>query len=212
MINNLENSILINGINHDLKSLEEIAWKKLVNGSVKKKNGFRTMCLGTTSKNNDTSLRIVINRKVDEMNKIIYFYSDNRSRKFQDLLRDNRLSLLFYDARQKTQIMVKAYATFHTNDLIASDKWKTTSPQARLGYMTIEPPNTKSSAPTLGYEQKFSKIKPTEFESDSYQKNFSVIACNVCELEFLYLDFLGNRKANFYYKNGIFEDSFWTVP
>ena len=207
-----ENEIIINKINYNLKSLEELAWKKLVNGSVKKKNGFRTMCVGTSSKNSEASIRIVINRKVDESKKTIYFHTDNRSRKYQDLQVDNRISLLFYDARQRVQIMVKAHATLHNNDALSSDRWKATSPQARLGYMTIEPPNTKSDIPTLGYDKRFSEIKPTDIESDPYQKNFTVISCQVYELEFLYLDYLGNRKANFYYKNGVLDNFFWAVP
>jgi pyridoxamine 5'-phosphate oxidase len=206
------NSIKINDIYHNLTSLEELTWKKLVNGSVKKKNGFRTMCVGTINENNESALRIVINRKVDESQKTIYFYTDNRSRKFQDLEQDNRISLLFYDARQRIQIMVKAHTILHTADLLAIDRWKVTSPHARLGYMTIEPPNTKSDLPTLGYNEQYSEIKPTEIESDPFQKNFSVVECKVYELEFLYLDYLGNRKANFYYKNGLLNDCFWTVP
>ncbi len=212
MNNPLKNSIIINDIHHNLVGIEELAWKKLLNGSIKKKNGFRTMCVGTINENSEASIRMVINRKVDESKKTIYFHTDNRSRKFQDLDRDNRLSLLFYDARQRIQIMVKAHTIFHTNDSLAIDRWKATSPQARLGYMTIDAPNTKSDAPTLGYDTKYSEIKPNEIESDPYQKNFTVIACQVYELEFLYLDFLGNRKANFYYENGVLSTSFWAVP
>jgi pyridoxamine 5'-phosphate oxidase len=208
----LDNSIIINDVQYNLTSLEALAWKKLVNGSIKKKNGFRTMCVGTINENSEASIRMVINRKVEESKKTIYFHTDNRSRKFQDLERDNRLSLLFYDARQRIQIVVKAHTIFHTNDSLAVDRWKATSPQARLGYMTIDAPNTKSEMPTLGYDNQFSEIKPTELQSDPYQKNFTVIACQVYELEFLYLDFLGNRKANFFYEKGILSDSFWTVP
>ena len=62
MNNQLENSIKIGDINHDLASIEQLAWKKLVNGSVKKKNGFRTICIGTISATNDAALRVVINR------------------------------------------------------------------------------------------------------------------------------------------------------
>jgi pyridoxine/pyridoxamine 5'-phosphate oxidase len=149
---------------------------------------------------------------VDETKKIIYFYTDNRSRKFYDLQKDNRISLLFYDARQKVQIVVKAHTTMHTDNLLTNDRWKATSAQARLGYMTILPPNTKSIATTLGYENRFSDVKPTDAESNLYENNFSVIACEIYELEFLYLDFLGNRKANFYYKNGALTDFFWVVP
>ena len=87
-----------------------MAWKKILNGSVKKKNGFRTMCVGTIGENKDASLRIVINRKVNEVEKTIYFHTDNRSRKYEDLKKDNKISILFYDARQRVQIVVKAHA------------------------------------------------------------------------------------------------------
>ena len=204
--------ITINEVKFDLQSLEGLAWKKLLNGSIKKKNGFRTMCVGTIDENNAAALRIVVNRKVDEVQKTIFFHTDNRSRKFYELLKDNRISLLFYDARQRVQIVVKAYATIHSNNALANDRWKATSPQARLGYMTNEPPNTKSDQPTLGYEQHFSITKPTDDESNPFEKNFSVVACTVYELEFLYLDFLGNRKANFYYENNVLVHGHWAVP
>ena len=207
-----EDYITINDTNYNLQGIDSLAWKKLVNGSVKKKNGFRTMCVGTIDEKNTAALRIVVNRKVDESNKTIYFHTDNRSRKFSDLELDNRISLLFYDARQKVQIVVKAFATLHTNNAVANDRWKATSAQARLGYMTTQPPNTKSDQPTLGYEERFASIKPLDEESNPFEKNFTVVACTVYELEFLYLDFHGNRKANFYYENGVLENSFWTVP
>ncbi|WP_165929961.1 pyridoxamine 5'-phosphate oxidase family protein [Flavobacterium caseinilyticum] len=212
MNNSQHDHITINDTSYTLLDVESLAWKKLVNGSVKKKNGFRTMCVGTISEKKTAALRIVVNRKVDEIQKIIYFNTDNRSRKFYDLQKDNQISLLFYDARQRVQIVVKAYATLHTNDVLKLDRWKATSPQARLGYMTLEPPNTKSEKPTLGYEERFSTIKPTDSESDVFQENFAVVACVVYELEFLYLDFTGNRKANFYYENNVLKDGFWTVP
>ena len=206
------NFITINATNYNLQGIEALAWKKLVNGSVKKKNGFRTMCVGTVDGNNSAALRIVVNRKVDEAHKIIYFHTDNRSRKCSDLQKDNRISLLFYDARQRVQIVVKVTAAIHTNDAIAHERWKATSPQARLGYMTLEAPNTKSEQPTLGYEERFAITKPLDAETDPFEKNFSVVACTVYELEFLYLDFTGNRKANFFYENSALKDSFWAVP
>ena len=212
MNNPHQDCITINDTPYTLTDLETLAWKKLINGSVKKKNGFRTMCVGTIGENNTAALRIVVNRKVDEEQKTIFFHTDNRSRKYDDLLKDNRISLLFYDARQRVQIVVKALAILHTNDTLTVDRWKATSPQARLGYMTNEPPNTKSDIPTLGYIEQFSLLKPTNTESDLFQENFSVVACTVYELEFLYLDFSGNRKANFFYENKVLKDCFWAVP
>jgi general stress protein 26 len=51
------------------------------------------MCVGTIDENT-AALRIVVNRKVDESNKTIYFHTDNRSRKFSDLEQDNRISFV----------------------------------------------------------------------------------------------------------------------
>jgi general stress protein 26 len=59
------------------------------------------MCVGTIDEKKHCRTTNVVNRKVDESNKTIYFHTDNRSRKFSDLEQDNRISLLFYDARQK---------------------------------------------------------------------------------------------------------------
>lgn len=208
----LETSVKINDTYYTLIELEQLAWKKLVNGSVKKKNGFRTMSVGTIAYDGTVSQRTVINRKVDEEKKVILFHTDNRSRKINDLQKDNRISLLFYDARQSVQIVVKATTMIHTNDTLSCNRWKATSPQARLGYMTIVAPNTKSERPTLGYDEQFSEVKPTDDESDFFKLNFSVVSCQVYELEFLYLNYSGNRKANFYYQNGVLKDYFWTVP
>ena len=211
-MNNNDQSITINSVWYTLQEVEELAWKKLVNGSIKKKNGFRTMCVGTINENDESTLRTVVNRKVAQIDKTIYFYTDIRSRKIQNLQNDNRVSLLFYDAKQRVQITVKATATLHIDDDLQKQKWQTTSAQARLGYMTNEAPNTVSKKPTLGYDEKFSLVKPTAVESDLYKSNFVVVACKAYELEFLYLDYLGNRKANFYYKDTILINSFWAVP
>ena len=212
--NGLENqTIKINDIRYSLNDLEILAWKKLITGAVKKKNGFRTMCVATITSNTSAALRMVVNRKVDEVQKIIYFHTDNRSRKFQDLLIDNRLTLLFYDAKQRIQIVAYATAQFHTNDAVAQDRWRATGAKARLSYMTIDPPNTRSNEATLGYDDRFAENLPTDDESNLYQKNFSVVACYINQLEFLYLNFTGNYKANFYYQaSGCLERLEWAVP
>jgi hypothetical protein len=77
--------------------------------------------------------------------------------------------------------------------------------------MTIQAPNTKSETPTVGYEERFIENKPNETESDAFKENFTVIEYQVYELEFLVLQYSGNKKAGFVYENGVLKDSFWTV-
>jgi general stress protein 26 len=49
---------------------------------------------------------IVVNRKVDEVHKTIYFHTDNRSRKYIDLIKDNRFHCCFM-THGNVQIVVK---------------------------------------------------------------------------------------------------------
>lgn len=204
--------IEINKAFYSLEDIESLAWRKLVNGAVKKKNGFRSMFVATINNNGEASIRTVVNRKADEFDKKIYFHTDIRSRKIESLQRDNRISLLFYDAKQRIQIAIKANVVLHVNNDLQKNRWQATSSQARLGYMTIDAPNTKSDDPTLGYNEKFATNKPSDAESNVFKENFVVVECQVYELEFLYLDYLGNRKANYFYKNGTMIDCFWAVP
>ncbi len=206
------NAIEINKIWYNLEDLEQFAWKKLLNGSLKKRNGFRNLCLGTLNSNSEPALRMVVNRKVDETNKLVFFHTDTRSRKFEDLQNNATVSLLFYDARQKIQIAIKAQASIHHNDAISSERWQFTSPHGKLAYMTINPPNTTSEKPTTGCLDQFAQQKPTEVESEIYKQNFAVIACQAYALEFLYLGYQGNYKANFFYTNGQLEQAHWAVP
>ena len=206
------NTITINSIAYNLNDLEQYVWKKLVNGAIKKKNGCRTMCVATVSKTHECTVRTVVNRKADELQKKIIFYTDVRSRKFADLQNDNQVALLFYDTRQNMQIALKATVKIHNNNELAQNRWKATSLKARLAYMTVDAPNTKSELPTLGYSEQYLVTIPTEAESDVFSSNFAVIECQVHAIEFLWLHFSGNRKANFTYKNGVLENGYWAVP
>jgi hypothetical protein len=73
--------------------------------------------------------------------------------------------------RGKSANLVK-HLPLHPNNAVANDRWKATSAQARLGYMTTQPPNTKSDQPTLGYEERLS-IKPLDEESNPFEELFS---------------------------------------
>jgi hypothetical protein len=57
---------------------------------------------------------------------------------------------LFYDARQKVQIVVKHLLHFIPTTLSQMIAGRQPVRKPRLGYMTTEPPNTKSDQPTLG--------------------------------------------------------------
>lgn len=207
-----QNTVTINDIPYDLEGLEQLAWKLLVNGAVKSKDGFHTMCVGSVNANGEATQRIVVLRKTDEIAKKIYFHTDNRSRKIEDIERNSHLSILFYDAHRRIQMTLKTTVTLHKSDNLADERWTNTNPQSRRAYMTIDAPNTYAALPTSGYEERFGHSEPTAAESDVFRQNFVVVECQATALELLYLHYEGNRKAIFNYQNGIFENSHWAVP
>jgi pyridoxamine 5'-phosphate oxidase len=212
MIENKNATIVINDIHYDLDGLEQLAWKQLVSGAARSKDGFHTLCVATMNTEGEPTLRTVVHRKADEIVKKIFFHTDTRSRKFQDLQRDSRLSMLFYDAHRRIQMTLKATATLHTTDALAEDRWRATNAQSRRCYMTIDAPNTTADFPTVGYDKRFAKTDPTEDESCAFRQNFAVVECQTHHLEFLFLHHTGNRKAIFKYENGVLKESFWAVP
>jgi hypothetical protein len=74
---------------------------------------------------------------------------------------------LFYDARQR--VRCKANATLHTNDALSNDRWKATSPQARLGYMTLDL-QTRGQINQLLDMKNFAITKPTDEKATLLKK------------------------------------------
>jgi general stress protein 26 len=74
-----------------LQGIESLAGK-ISQWFSQEKNGFGVW---TVDENKAAALHRVVNRKVDEVHKTIYFHTDNRSRKYIDLIKDNRFHCCF---------------------------------------------------------------------------------------------------------------------
>ena len=207
-----ENSIIINEIAYNLDELEAFAWQLLVRGGAKSKDGFHTMTVATVDQDGLLLLRTVVLRKASETTKSLFFHTDARSRKFADLEKQPKVTVLLYDPHRRIQMMLKMTAVLHVNNDISDERWVATNAQSRLGYMTLDAPNTPSITPTVGYEARFANTEPTSAESEPFRKNFAVIECQATVLEFLFLNRSGNRKAVFQYENGACTQKNWRVP
>jgi hypothetical protein len=61
--------------------------------------------------------------------------------------------------RGKVQIVVKAFATLHTNNAVANDRWKATS-ASPSGIYDTGTAKYKIRPTNIGYEERFASIKP----------------------------------------------------
>ena len=76
--------ILIDGINHDLNSLQKDIWKRLLNGALRSKNPFHTPVVANVN-THGVNMRTVVLRKVWPDKNQLAFHTDIRSGKWQQL-------------------------------------------------------------------------------------------------------------------------------
>ena len=205
-------NIAINDIQYNLTDIEALAWKLLVRGAAKPKDGFHTLTLATGNDNGLPTLRTVVLRKANEINKTLFFHTDTRSRKFADLLKRPQAAVLLYDAHRRIQLNLTMTVVLHTTDELADACWAATNAKSRRSYMSLDSPNAISQKPTSGYAECFEYEEPTAEESHIFRENFAVVECQAQHLEFLFLNFKGNRKAGFEYENGVCCLKNWLVP
>ncbi len=129
-------------------------------------------------------------RAVDLKRKILTFYTDSRSSKYAEILKQPLVSLLFWHPTSRFQSKLSAKATLNLHNDETKNHWNRVGAKARESYNTNLAPGEEISS--------FNKydLKP---ELDS--EHFCVINCEVREMEILQLNREGHTRARFLYKN-----------
>lgn len=204
-------TVLIDGINYNLESLEKDCWNRLLNGSLRYKDAFHNMVVGNVNEHG-VNLRTVVLRKVWTAKKQLAFYTDIRCGKWQDLEQQNKVSFLFYDAPANLQIRLSGTATLHHIDKIADDAWTDTKPGSRKVYMAEPGPSTIIPMPASGLSATLETTDPTPEESEGGRKNFGVVVATVDWMEWLWLSSKGHRRAVFSNKADGSISQNWLIP
>ena len=98
------------------------------------KNLYHTFTLGTTS-NNQSKIRTIVLRNIEENPLKIFFNADYRSPKVRHLLDTPICSALFYDVSRRVQLRFKVEARVHYKNEIVESVWRKTPLQSRKCYM-----------------------------------------------------------------------------
>jgi len=205
---NNTNGVIINNIFYTLDELEKDCWLRILNGSLRSKNPFHAMTVGTFS-GNEIALRTVILRKVIPQEHRLFFHTDIRSNKWQELQLNHSISVLLYDAAERIQIRINGKAVLHQYDDIANTAWQNTQLYSRRCYMATSAPSDFSAIPTSGLPEAFELKDPTAEESEWGRQNFGVVEVMANTLDWLWLHHAGHRRAMFNYDNN---SSSWLVP
>ena len=204
-------TVLIDGINYNLNSLEADIWQKLSAGCSSYKNPLHNVAVANVNEHG-VNMRTVVLRKVWVNDKKLAFHTDIRSGKWSELEQQNNISWLFYDAASRLQIRLSGRAILHQNDSIANDAWEASSMSSRKIYMGEDGPSTISPIPVSGLPAAFESNDPTPQESEIGRKNFGIVVADIVWMEWVWLNSKGHRRAGFNYAADKSFTANWLVP
>lgn len=125
-------------------------WRTLSRGVVDTKHDWHWPVLGTVSQDTtgpQSHCRIVVLRGFDVPSRRIEIHSDSRAQKMAQLQSGNA-SLLFYDARSRTQVRVQASASVAINNAISQAAWSKLPEHGRTQYMGLAAPGSQQKNAT----------------------------------------------------------------
>ena len=173
----------------DLDKGELKIWDLLAQGVVNKKSKFHTPTLSTINGNMINS-RTIILRKVDNKKKMLFFYSDSRSRKVLNIKQNNNVTVHLYEPRFKLQVQLYGHAKIENNSENTKNIWSNLNSFSKKNYLSALSPGEKiNSLDNLKYN--------TDYEEAFY--NFSLIYFKVSKLECLQLSDIKNIRVEFVY-------------
>ena len=185
----------------DLDKGELKIWDLLAQGVVNKKSKFHTPTLSTVNGNLINS-RTIILRKVDNKTKMLFFYSDSRSRKVLNIIQNNNVTVHLYEPRFKLQVQLYGFAKIENNSEKTKNIWSSLNSFSKKNYLSALSPGEKiDSLENLKYN--------TDNEEAFY--NFSLIYFKVSKLECLQLSDVKNIRVEFIYTESS-DKKYYMVP
>lgn len=167
-------------------------WKKLT--SAEKDNPFKniTVCNYTAD---DINAYTVVLREAYLDDRTLVFYTDVRSKKVDEIQRDNRLTVVAYSHDERLQIILKGKAVIHHHNEIAKQYWRKNGFKGRKSYLAHPAPSTTIDEPADG----LAYLNTDIFEDTDIAgyDNFAVVKLNIEYLEYVKLNREGNRRAKF---------------
>jgi len=195
----------------DLAFVENLCWEMLVEGATNRKSAMHQAVI-STAKDNRAFMRTVVLRRVDADSKKIYLHTDSRSKKMEDINRNEHLSWLVYDQTLRSQIRLSGHAIIHHLDELCKEQWAKTGHHSRRYYMTNQPPSSSLDQPSTGLNEALTAFDYTLEESEVGFQNFIVVETCIDWMEWYYTHSKGNRRAGFAYSNDSLSSATWLMP
>ena len=185
----------------DLNKGESKIWDLLAQGVVNKKSKFHTPTLSTIN-GNEINSRTIILRKVDNKTKMLFFYSDFRSRKVLNIKQNNNVTVHLYEPRFKLQVQLYGNANIENKTKKTKDIWSSLRNFSKKNYLSVLSPG-----------EKINNLDDIKYNADNEEAfyNFSLINFKVTKLECLQLSDIKNIRVEFIYSESS-DKKYYMVP
>lgn len=180
-------------------------WGKLLYGSLASNHAFHTGVIGN-QQGVSVNMRTVVLRTVDPEEKLLLFYTDQRSAKMRDFSINPLASWLFYDSSERVQVRLSGEVDIHHMDETTENHWQKVSKEARKLYMAVPGPSASSDHPADGLEH----LNGDTNTEEGYP-HFAVVVTRVNHIEWLSLKEGGHRRAEFRLMDNGWKGQ-WLIP
>lgn len=157
-------------------------WQLLARASRDRRASWRTPVLATLGADGAPRARVLVLRRVDPVEGLLWLHSDRRSAKVGELCAEPRVALTFYDVRKALQLRLEGRAALVADAGVVADAWARVPEPARRNYATAEPPGSATGPGDV----------PLAGDGAA---NFALIEVTAARLEWLWLGPDGHRRG-----------------
>jgi pyridoxamine 5'-phosphate oxidase len=180
----------------DLPSFARTGWNLLYKAAYQRKGAMQQGIMGTMGLDGQVQQRVVIIREVDVKKREIWFFTDGRSLKVEQLRKKPEISWLFWDSKKNLQIRLQSTVSFHCDDEVARSYWEKLPVEGRKNYASILPPSSPIEEYSDGLPSNWNNEITLE-DTELYFGHFMVGSCKVREMQCLLLHREGHQHAKF---------------
>jgi len=173
--------------------------------------GWRLPVLATMTEHG-CEQRTVVLRFVDCVHGVLLFHTDVRSSKVDQIRRDGRVSLLFYDHDRSVQLKIRGLASIHQADEFAQSLWEAGTPASLKMYSAPLTPGAKCDSFNHNMSDSLLGRLPERNETEAGRVNFCAIRVHVQSAEWLRLSQSGHLRACFELTDGRLQSAGWIAP
>ncbi len=161
-------------------------------------------------------LRTLVLRRCEPESRTLTWHTDLRSPKCQQILKDCRTSVLFWDPAERVQLTLRGTSVVRSIGPRVDEAWEQSKLISRRAYLGSLSPGTRQEQMCVNFPKEFADSPPSEEESEEGKTNFGVITTRIQEMDLVILRQSGNVRAKFYWNaeesgEGNWEAS-WVCP